>query len=108
MISNEIIEVVGPALAAGLMIALTHAPLGIEVLRRGIIFIDLAVAQIAGLGLVVGHLFLHDPSPSQFNLVCRKSSKLIDAGYKVPLPDPGSVTILTLERASLKLATANM
>ena len=63
MISNEIIEIVGPALAAGLMIALTHAPLGIEVLRRGIIFIDLAVAQIAGLGLVVGHLFLHDPSP---------------------------------------------
>ena len=63
MISNEIIEIVGPALAAGLMIALTHAPLGIEVLRRGIIFIDLAVAQIAGLGLVAGHLLLHDPSP---------------------------------------------
>ncbi len=50
-------------MAAGLMIALTHAPLGIEVLRRGIIFIDLAVAQIAGLGLVVGNMFIHDPSP---------------------------------------------
>ena len=50
-------------MVAGLMIALTHAPLGIEVLRRGIIFIDLAVAQIAGLGLVVGNMFIHDPSP---------------------------------------------
>jgi len=47
-----------PALAAGLIVALTHAPLGLEVLRRGIIFIDLAIAQIAGLGLVAAALFL--------------------------------------------------
>src|SRR5262249_34722591 len=30
----------------------THAPLGIQVLRRGIVFIDLAIAQIAGLGVI--------------------------------------------------------
>jgi len=60
---GELLEIIGPAMVAGLMIALTHAPLGIEVLRRGIIFIDLAVAQIAGLGLVVGNMFIHDPSP---------------------------------------------
>jgi zinc/manganese transport system permease protein len=41
-----------PALAAGLVVAATHVPLGTEVLRRGIVFIDLAVAQIAGLGVV--------------------------------------------------------
>jgi zinc/manganese transport system permease protein len=41
-----------PALAAGLLVAATHVPLGIQVLSRGIIFIDLAVAQIAGLGVV--------------------------------------------------------
>ena len=63
MLNGELLEIIGPAVAAGLMIALTHAPLGIEVLRRGIIFIDLAVAQIAGLGLVVGNMFIHDPSP---------------------------------------------
>lgn len=56
------ISIVGPALVATLMIALTHAPLGIEVLRRGIIFIDLAVAQIAGLGLVAASTLLHRPS----------------------------------------------
>lgn len=48
-------------LVAGLMIALTHAPLGIEVLRRGIIFIDLAIAQIAGLGMVVAHSLWQEP-----------------------------------------------
>lgn len=63
MISSELISIVGPALVAGLMIALTHAPLGIEVLKRGIIFIDLAIAQIAGLGLVATSVLLHEPSP---------------------------------------------
>ena len=66
---NELFEILGPAIAAGFMIALTHAPLGIEVLRRGIIFIDLAVAQIAGLGLIAGNLFLHSPSPWLIQLI---------------------------------------
>lgn len=60
--SNGFFEIVGPALVACLMIALTHAPLGIEVLRRGIIFIDLAIAQLAGLGIVVASTLLHEPS----------------------------------------------
>ncbi|PIR34230.1 MAG: hypothetical protein COV36_01200 [Alphaproteobacteria bacterium CG11_big_fil_rev_8_21_14_0_20_44_7] len=60
MPSLEILEIILPALAAGLMIALTHAPLGLEVLKRGIIFIDLAIAQIAGLGLVVANIYLHE------------------------------------------------
>jgi zinc/manganese transport system permease protein len=41
-----------PALAAGLLVTATHVPLGIQVLSRGIVFIDLAVAQVAGLGVV--------------------------------------------------------
>ena len=42
-----------PAMAAGLLVLASHVPLGMEVLRRGIIFIDLAIAQIAGLGIVI-------------------------------------------------------
>ena len=49
-------------MVACLMIALTHAPLGIEVVRRGIIFIDIAVAQIAGLGVILAKIMFHDPS----------------------------------------------
>jgi len=44
--------IVGPALLAGVLVLATHVPLGQEVLRRGIIFIDLAVAQMAGLGVI--------------------------------------------------------
>ena len=63
MISNELISIIGPALLAGLIITITHAPLGIEVLKRGIIFIDLAVAQIAGLGLLISNLYLSKDLP---------------------------------------------
>jgi zinc/manganese transport system permease protein len=37
---------------AGLLVLLTHVPLGMQVLDRGIVFIDLAIAQIAGLGVI--------------------------------------------------------
>lgn len=43
-------------LVAGLLVLLTHVPLGIEVLRRGIIFIDLAIAQVAALGVIAATL----------------------------------------------------
>lgn len=44
--------ILGPALIAGLLVLATHVPLGIQVLDRGIVFIDLAIAQIAGLGVI--------------------------------------------------------
>ncbi|MGQ7845234.1 metal ABC transporter permease [Granulosicoccus sp. 3-233] len=46
------IDVLWPAMLAGILVVATHVPLGQEVLRRGIIFLDLAIAQIAGLGLI--------------------------------------------------------
>jgi len=45
-----------PALLTGLLVLLTHVPLGQRVLERGIIFIDLAVAQIAGLGVIIAQM----------------------------------------------------
>ena len=44
--------ILGPALVAGLLVLATHVPLGAQVLDRGIVFIDLAIAQIAGLGVI--------------------------------------------------------
>lgn len=49
--------ILGPALIAGLLVLLTHVPLGEQVLDRGIVFIDLAIAQIAGLGVIAAHSF---------------------------------------------------
>lgn len=49
-------EILLPAFLAGLLVLATHIPLGMRVLQRGVIFADLAVAQIAGLGVVIAGL----------------------------------------------------
>lgn len=46
-----------PALIAGLLVTATHVPLGIQVLNRGIVFIDIAIAQIAGVGVIAAAFF---------------------------------------------------
>ncbi len=46
------LSILGPAFLAGLLVLATHVPLGQQVLKRGIVFIDLAVAQIAALGVI--------------------------------------------------------
>ena len=50
-----------PAMLAGIIVLSTHVPLGRQVLKRGIIFIDLAVAQIAGLGVITIHALTEQP-----------------------------------------------
>jgi len=52
------ISILGPACVAGLIVLSTHVPLGKQVLSRGIIFIDLAIAQIAALGVILAQ-YLH-------------------------------------------------
>jgi len=47
------ISILWPALIAGLLVTATHVPLGTQVLARGIVFIDIAIAQIAGCGVLI-------------------------------------------------------
>ena len=53
MTSTFNFNIVGPALLAGMLVLATHVPLGKRVLERGIIFIDLAIAQVAGVGVIL-------------------------------------------------------
>lgn len=56
MVSVELLSILLPAFAAGLLVLSTHVVLGKQVLKRGIIFIDLAIAQVAALGAIVSHI----------------------------------------------------
>jgi zinc/manganese transport system permease protein len=60
MFDPVILKIILPALLIGLLISITHAQLGIKVLEKNIIFIDLAIAHIAALGLIIAKLFLAD------------------------------------------------
>ncbi|HET8707960.1 MAG TPA: metal ABC transporter permease [Pseudomonadales bacterium] len=53
-------SIILPPFAAGMLVLLTHVPLGAQVLRRGIVFIDLAIAQIAALGVILAGIINHD------------------------------------------------
>lgn len=56
------LSILWPAFLAGLLVLSTHVPLGQQVLARGIVFIDLAIAQIAGLGVTVADALGFEPA----------------------------------------------
>jgi zinc/manganese transport system permease protein len=56
-----VLTIVLPALCAGALVVATHVPLGAQVLARGIVFIDLAIAQIAGCGVLLADALGFEP-----------------------------------------------
>ena len=60
-VGNLELSILLPAFLAGLLVLATHVPLGQQVLNRGIVFIDLAIAQVAGLGVTAADAFGFEP-----------------------------------------------
>jgi zinc/manganese transport system permease protein len=56
LFSTEV-SILWPALIAGILVVISHVPLGQQVFARGIVFIDLAIAQVAGLGVIAASGF---------------------------------------------------
>jgi zinc/manganese transport system permease protein len=56
------LAILWPAFLAGLLVTSTHVPLGMQVLKRGIVFIDLAVAQVAGVGVILADALGWEPT----------------------------------------------
>lgn len=56
-----IFQFLAPAIAASLIIAGIHAYLGLHVVERGVIFVDLSLAQIASLGAAIAVWQGYDP-----------------------------------------------
>src|SRR5947209_18048365 len=55
------LEFLLPAFVASLILTGIHAYLGVHVVERGVIFVDLALAQIAALGATIAILVGMDP-----------------------------------------------
>lgn len=72
------LSILGPAFVTGLLVLATHVPLGREVINRGIIFIDLAIAQIAALGVLIARATGFESHGWQLQL-CAVASALIAA-----------------------------
>ncbi len=68
---NEMLDIMLRPFVACLILTAIHAYLGLHVLERGVIFVDLALAQLAALGATVGFLAghaLHSPGTYYFSL----------------------------------------
>jgi zinc/manganese transport system permease protein len=66
-----VFEVLLPAFVAGLILTGMLSYLGVHVVERGVIFVDLALAQIAALGATIGVSFgydMHSPAGYLFSL----------------------------------------
>jgi zinc/manganese transport system permease protein len=59
---SGILSIMVPAFVECLVLVGIHSYLGLHVIKRRVIFVDLALAQIAALGATVGFLFGMDPS----------------------------------------------
>ncbi|MDX1812635.1 MAG: metal ABC transporter permease [Gammaproteobacteria bacterium] len=70
------ISILGPAFVAGLLVLATHVPLGQQVLSRGIIFIDLAIAQIAGLGVIAADSLGWEPDGWEVQIAAASAALL--------------------------------
>jgi zinc/manganese transport system permease protein len=67
-------DILLPAFIAGLLVLATHVPLGMKVLARGVIFADLAVAQIAGLGIILAGLLNLTDQPLLVQIIAASSA----------------------------------
>jgi len=64
---NDVRELLALPFVAALLLTGIHAYFGIHVLRRNVVFVDLALAQIAGLGATVAFMLGHPPqSPAAY------------------------------------------
>jgi zinc/manganese transport system permease protein len=61
-LDGALLGILWPALVAGLLVTATHVPLGMQVLERGIVFIDLAIAQVAALGVIYADYLGWEPT----------------------------------------------
>ena len=88
-------EILWPAFLAGLLVLVTHVPLGREVLQRGIIFLDLAIAQIAAFGVVVTQVFWHGEQSDGAHTLIAISAAIA-----------GSIGLYSLRRSEVRVQEA--
>ena len=60
----NLVSMLGLPFLACLLLSLVLGYLGLHVVKREVIFIDIAVAQIAAFGILAAHLFLGVPGNS--------------------------------------------
>jgi len=81
-----------PAFVLSLLMIMTHTYLGLHVLARGIIFVDLALAQVAALGVSVAFLLGQEAHGLMAQLYAFGATLIAAAGFAKLRQLPGKTT----------------
>ena len=81
-----------PAFALSALMILTHTYLGLHVLARGIIFVDLALAQVAALGVSIAFLLGQEAHGVMAQLYAFATTLVAAAGFAKLRQLPGKTT----------------
>src|SRR4249920_1728762 len=105
MLDTSMISFLAPAFFASLILTGIHAYLGVHVVERGVIFVDLSLAQIAALGTTVAYLAgydLHSSRAYLFSLsrVHRKTRIPQEAVIGIVYAVSAAVAILVMSKAT--------
>ena len=65
----QIIELLWPAFVLAISLVFVHAIFGIEIIKRGVIFTDLAIGQIAAIGMAISIAFMHGNAQTEMTLL---------------------------------------
>lgn len=104
-------QILLPAFVASLILTGIHAYLGVHVVERGVIFVDLSLAQIAALGLTVAYLVgydIHTSMPAYlfslgFTFVGAAIFALTRAHRKTRIPQEAVIGIVYAVSAALAI-----
>ena len=85
-------DILAPAFAVSLLMLIAHTYLGLHVLARGIIFVDLALAQIAVLGVSLAFLAGYDTHSAHAHAFAFGSALIAAGGFALLRRIPDKVT----------------
>jgi zinc/manganese transport system permease protein len=94
---TELLNIMGLPLLTCLALTIILGYPGLHVIRREVIFIDIAVAQIAALGAISSHIFLHLPADSPAATFCAFGATLLAAFFFATVRH--KITTLPIEAA---------
>jgi len=105
-----VFELLLPAFVAALILTGIHAYLGVHVVERGVIFVDLSLAQIAALGTTVAYLLGYDLHSTAAYL-CSLSFTFLGAGvfamtrvhHKTRIPQEAIIGIVYAVAAAVSM-----
>ena len=65
----SIIELLWPAFILAIALVFIHSVFGLEIIKRGVIFTDLAIGQIAAIGMAISVAFMHTAYQSAMTFI---------------------------------------